>query len=188
MTTSKPTNDAPMIPSDDNKRNRLMVAGDVVPRPLHLPLLSFVRWGVIGNETRFGVQRGFYIANHGGEAFDVTVESFWVTGRKAMTITIAKIAEGEQGFAPVWLDGDHTGSRWELDVALGIEAGSRIKRKKMSRGQTLPVPVSVIYRDKNQLWYRSHCQMTFSSGRIGFSPPVQESLVTTGRRQPKRRS
>lgn len=93
-----------------------------------------------------------------------------------MSNTVARIGKGEEGFAPIWLEGVHTGSKWELDVALGIEAGTRIKRKKMARFKSLCVPLSVVYRDGNNHWYRSDCMMTFSSGRIDFSSVIQKSL------------
>jgi hypothetical protein len=148
--------------------------------PEDRPKIAIVRWGqVLGEDAARSIQNGFYLLNHGGAALEVTVESFPVLDAHTKSITIPQIGPNKEGFAAIWIENQDNIAKWGLDVALGIEARNKINSKQMLRDEALAVPVSVVYRDFNNLWYRSSCTMTFSFNRIGFSSVTQAFLGIT---------
>jgi hypothetical protein len=135
------------------------------------PHISILRWAPMHvGEVLCSSQRGFYHVNNGGiSAFEIVVEPFPIVGANTKSRPIAEIGPGHEEFAPVWVENATIVTKWELDVALGIEAGNRIKARRMVRGAALSIPISVIYRDDDNRWYRSSCSMNFAYYGIAFS-------------------
>lgn len=143
------------------------------------PWISITRWatkssGFVTCET----QRGFHLVNLGASfAFDVNVKPFSIIGTATKALPIPELGPGQEGFVPIWLENAGR-PNWQLDVALGIEARSKIKKNRMIRGATLTTPISVIYRDSNHRWYQSNCSMVFSLDGISFTATTQIALGT----------
>jgi hypothetical protein len=150
-------------------------------RPADRPLLSFLRWGQEENETRARVfQRGFYLRNRGGAAFEVQVESLKIEGTfTTHSSPIAQIASNSEGFAPVWIENQSPLGQWDLDGALQQILSEMIDTRQLRSGQALVVPVAVTYRDVDYLWYRSVGTLTFVHDRIEFTAVRQERFAGT---------
>ena len=79
------------------------------------PYIVFKRWGQIRDHAEAELvpdvspdqleQRGFYLGNAGGSAFEVTVQNFQISASvNAHSTMINCLSAGEEGFALVWLD------------------------------------------------------------------------------------
>jgi hypothetical protein len=104
-----------------------------------------------------------------------SIQRFWRIGG-----SIPRIEGSDQAFVPVWIKDEVPLSRWALDVALEKAWEKKVSLKEILEGQALDVPISAIYRDYNDLWYRSSA-MKFSfdpwyDNRIEFSAVQQERL------------
>jgi hypothetical protein len=135
--------------------------------PPNRPQVSLVQWGV----TAEG-RSGFYLKNHGGVALEATVErfrvgQFWINGE-----TTAEVAAGCDGFAFVWLETSGF-DKFSIIEALRLTWDKQFKSHQLSQGQPLSVPLSVVYRDFGNLWYRSECDMKYLNNRVEFSSTRQ---------------
>jgi hypothetical protein len=84
----------------------------------------------------------------------------------------------------VWIKNEPPLNRWGLDVVLEMAWEKKVELGELLAAQSLEVPVSVVYKDYNELWYRSRATMTFTylllgQNRIGFGGVRQERLGTT---------
>jgi hypothetical protein len=150
------------------------------------PQLCFVRWGEIPGthpEARLkpqwfqaggALQSGFYLANDGGAAHEITVESFEIDSSVlAQSKPLARIKERGEGFALVWLEGSD--DNWDLLGAMAkasdAKYGGSMYRPDFS------VPVNVTYRDAENNWYRSSAKLTYirSQGRLEFGASAHET-------------
>lgn len=162
--------------------------------PADRPQISFHAWAERQlqfmppgtNDPVLLAQKGFYLANDGGAALEITVENFRLN--KELVVlggTIPRIEGKTEGFVPVWIKDEVPLSKWELEIAL-----ERAWKHKVDCGEIgttddrLQVPVSVVYRDYNQLWYRTRAQILFTHRLLGpnwvqFSASTQERLGNT---------
>jgi hypothetical protein len=158
--------------------------------PPDRPKLSFKSWGQVrpeflstGAKTSSLLQHGFYLANDGGAALEVTVKEFSVGSRFAYGSTIARIEGGAVGFSPIMIKNELMG-RHALDIALGIAWAEKVNSNEVQYVDPLVILVSVDYRDFNDVWYRtsselvSHYRPGTTEGWIEFTAPKQESLGT----------
>lgn len=162
------------------------------------PQLVFQMWGQIPEDHPVAIsiaptaqgqflQRGFYLSNDGAVAHEITVETTEIGDHLwARSSTVNRIEKGGQGFALLWLENQKgVGSslpdagKWDL-----LEAMAKADREKYVTPMFSPdysVPISVIYRDSNNVWYRSRSVMTYirSQGRIHFGPTQHEKCGGT---------
>jgi hypothetical protein len=163
--------------------------------PSNRPQIVFDRWdqvpayhpsAVPADPRVAGVflQRGFYLINDGDAAHEVRVETFEVAdGIWASSAMVPRIEGRGGGFALVWLETQKgIGSslpnnvKWNLLDAMA-KAEETNQGTSMYRGD-YSVPVSVIYRDGNNVWYRSRSTINYipSQRRLQFGPITHESL------------
>ena len=143
------------------------------------PQICFVDWGPMpendGIALRVG-QTGFYLANDGIAAHEITVEDFeiepgvWFTGA-----TISRIRE--EGFALVWRKGSPAFNieKWDL---LGYMAVAAAKLPASQIAQVVyRVKVGAIYRDGFNDWYRSNADLIYipTQGCLKFGPTTHET-------------
>ena len=120
------------------------------------PQLCFVRWDEIPGthpdarlkpqwfQADGWLQSGFYLANDGGAAHEITVESFEIDSSVlAQSKPLARIKEKGEGFALVWLEG--SADKWDL-------LGAMAKASDAKYGGSMYRPdfsltVNVTYRD-----------------------------------------
>ena len=162
------------------------------------PQLVFQRWDQIpqGHPVAIAVtptvagqyvQRGFYLSNDGAAAHEITVETFEVEDHLwAGSALVARIEARGQGFALVWLEIQKgIGSslpadrKWDL-----LGAMARAEQTKYGVSMYRPpysVPVSVVYRDSNNVWYRSRSVITYvrTQHRLDFGPTTHEKCGCT---------
>jgi hypothetical protein len=127
-------------------------------------------------------QRGFYLANDGGAAHEITVESFEI-GRsvRANSKMLARIEANGRGFALVWLE-DYPPSacrdKWDL---LGAMHNASLGTPDPMDMQDYGVTVSVVYRDSAEIWYRSSAEMNFIRSRLSieFGPTTHRTFVSS---------
>lgn len=163
------------------------------------PKLSFRSWGQVRLESleflpteakvslRF--QRGFYLANDGGVALDIEVEAFSIGSQfTAYGSPIARIESGGEGFSEIRIKDADPMARHALDLVLGIARDEKINKGELEYVKPFVIPVSVIYRDFNDLWYRTSCELIShyrrgtTAGWIEFTAPTQKSLGARARR------
>jgi hypothetical protein len=146
--------------------------------PEDRPKLSFLRWGRAKDESGFTTfEHGFYLANDGGAALDVFVERFEIDATMAASSqAVARIEGGTEGFVLVWIENESPLTKWGLDEALKKVAEEKIDHMQLHYGQLLEVPLSVVYRDFNEIGYRTRTTMRYlhTNGRIDFTAPHQE--------------
>jgi hypothetical protein len=149
--------------------------------PADRPLLSFHRWGQEENQTHArAFQRGFYLRNHGGTAWEIQVESLRIGDAfTTHSSPVAQIASNGEGFAPVWIENQSPLGQWDLDGALQRILNEMIDTRQLRSGQALVVPVAVTYRDFDYLWYRSVGTLAFVHDRIEFTAVRQERFGGT---------
>jgi hypothetical protein len=161
--------------------------------PVNCPQLCFERWGEIPSDHPDAIpvpdrsqdhfkflQRGFYLANDGGTAHEITVQSFEIgPSVRASSGTLARIREKGEGFAFVWLDGYPplriATKKWDL-----LGAMAECSQRRDGNFPFMPdysVTVCVTYRDAGNRWYRSSAVMSYvpSQGGIKFGPTTHES-------------
>jgi hypothetical protein len=167
---------------------------EVLTWPPERPQIAFHGWGQIPPQFAPGgakdtssyiFQHGFYLENDGGAALEVTVEGFKFGLFDARSETISRIEGKNKGFAKIWLGGAvqiNPLVKWNLDTALLKTWGAMVDQKELTLRDPLLLPISVIYRDYNNLWYRSKCELRFicryggTGCSITFGPPIQERL------------
>jgi hypothetical protein len=159
--------------------------------PTDRPKLSFKSWGqvrqeflppgVVQDKPALLFQHGFYLANDGGAALEVTVKEFSVGSRTAYGSTVARIEGGAVGFSPIMIKNELMG-RHALDLALGVAWAEKVNSKEVQYVDPLVILVSVDYRDFNDVWYRTSSELVSTyrkettAGWIEFRAPKQESL------------
>ncbi len=166
-----------------------------VTRSPNRPQITFARWDQIPatnpvampiSPTVAGqfLQRGFYLNNDGDAAHEVTVEPFQIENLWCGSGMAPRIEGHGQGFSVVWLEtqkGIGSGPPYEEKWNL-LGAMSRAEQEKYGSSmyrQQYSVPVSVIYRDSNDVWYRSRSVLTHirSQHRLDFGPTTHEVLM-----------
>ena len=196
-TIEDPTNtgaghaDLPTLPSSQSLgQSAHSMTDDPAPRaqggpPPDRPRIAFRDWSEIPDDHPVPIrsgQTGFYLANDGGAAYEVTVEPFEVEPSvRARGDTLARIAERGEAFALVWLEG-YSGlavasEKWDLRGALARADAKSGGGRGTYGGPDYGINVSVTYRDADSLWwYRSSARLTFirSQGRISFGPTTHE--------------
>lgn len=146
------------------------------------PQLVFQKWDQIPQGHPTTVGSGFYLANDGGAAHEIKVETSEIDDQLWVSSSlVSRIEKGGQGFALAWLENKKgIGSslpgaeKWDLVDAMA-------KAEMESHGTSIcgpqySVPVSVTYRDANNVWYRSRSVMTYirSQARVHFGPTEHE--------------
>jgi hypothetical protein len=137
------------------------------------------------NDPALLAQCGFYLANDGGAALEITVEIFDINeDLTAIGGTIARIEGNDQGFVPVWIKDEVPLNRWALDSALERAWQDKAQPFEIYGSQPMEFPVSVVYRDYNRLWYRSRGKLIFKynllhANQISFSAVEQDKLGTS---------
>jgi len=154
------------------------------------PQLVFQRWGQIPQDHPVAVsvpstiagqflQRGIYLLNVGEMAHEIEVETFEIDDQLwASSSVVNGIEKRGQGFALVWLENQKgIGSsivgraKWDLEDAMR-KAGQKKNGTEMFFSPDYSVPVSVTYRDSNNVRYRSRSDLTYirSQTRLDFGP------------------
>jgi hypothetical protein len=160
---------------------KAVAAKDALEWPENRPMISFDSWGQVEGETGSAIfQHGFYVTNHGGPALEVTLERFeiddqvWATSR-----TVSQIGAGSQGFCMVWIEEAPVLAKFMLNHYLEKAVVTRLNSNRLHYGEVYEVPVSVIYRDFNMVWYRSKTALRYfhKRDRIEFGPPIQDRAV-----------
>jgi hypothetical protein len=161
--------------------------------PADRPKISFHAWGqrqlhfmpAGNNDPALTAQYGFYLANDGGAALEITVEVFEITQDLiAIGGTIPRIEGKTEGFVPIWIKNEVPLSRWCLDIALEKAWEAKVNSKEIYAGEALEFPISVVYRDYNLLWYRSRGTIIFKynllhANQISFGAVEQDKLGVT---------
>jgi hypothetical protein len=140
--------------------------------PLDHPIIRFVAWGENPTQNPFN-QRGFLLRNSGGVSLEVRVEEFKV-GTNAWTGSIVPgIERDETQFALVWMGSGNPFEKFDLLLAMQNQAGPA-----GLYAPDLSVPVSVVYRDARNNWYRGRADLTFirSQHQLNFGPTTCEKL------------
>lgn len=147
--------------------------------PEDRPKISFAGWGgPLSSED--AERKGFYLNNDGGAALEVQVERFYVGSQfTAVGSTVSRVDNKRPGFAPVWLEDEPQLTKWALDTALQITLKTKIECGELKDSQPLVIPMSVVYRDFNDLWYRSVGGLIFTDGKIGFMAVQQKRFGRT---------
>lgn len=151
------------------------------------PEICFDKWGEIPSDDQLAMppfrQRGFYLANDGGAAHEITVESFEIGGSaRAKSKMVARIEANSKGFALVWLEDYPPSScrdKWDLLGAMHkASLGTHGHPMDM---QDYRVTVSVVYRDSAEVWYRSSAEMKFIRSRLSieFGSTTHRTLVSS---------
>ena len=119
-------------------------------------------------------QHGFHLENDGMAAHEVSIETFEVGTARWTADVIARIAGQASGFALVWKKNCHSHSRyiekWDLQGCMAAAAAEH------QAAATYPtdyrVPVSAIYWDFSNVWYRSQTDLIYirSQDRLKFGP------------------
>jgi hypothetical protein len=162
------------------------------------PQLVFQKWDQIPSDhpaaipvaptvTGQSLRGGFYLCNDGDVAHEITVGTIEIDDQLwARSAMVNRIEKGGQGFAVLWLENQKgIGSslsgqeKWDL-----IHAMARVQEKKYGTLMFAPhysVEVRVIYRDSNNVWYRSSSTMTYigSQYRLDFGPMQHERCGRT---------
>jgi len=130
------------------------------------------------------LEHGFYLTNDGGgTALEITLETFQVGAQLvALSETLARIEKNNRGFVPVWIKDASPRVKWGLDMAL--EAAWKLQVNESGdvwQDKPIEIPVSVVYRDYNNLWYRSCSTLCYTAdlfypNHITFTAPTQEPL------------
>jgi len=130
------------------------------------------------------LQKGFYLSNDGEAAHEITVERFEVEDHLwAASAQVPRIEAHGQGFALIWLGVDSLPipdhRKWDL-----LGAMARAEQTKYGVSMYRPdysVPVSVVYRDGNNVWYRSRSAVTYirTQQRLDFGATTHERCGTT---------
>jgi hypothetical protein len=160
--------------------------------PTDRPKLSVSMWGQReptfmprDNPQDFSLlsQFGFYLSNDGEAALDVMVEKFKVGDTYyAYGDPISRIAGKTKGFIPIRIDIENPLLRFNLNLALKEAWTQALDAGKLQITEPLLIPISVIYRDHNQLWYRTHAALVFANylnaegGEIMFRPSKTDRL------------
>ncbi len=155
------------------------------------PEICFVKWGEIPIDDPLAMspvrQRGFYLANDGGAAHEITVESFEIgPSTRARSKMLARIGESREGFALVWLEvfpQSRCEDKWDL---LGAMAEASRASLASFAGNLMDMPdyrvaVSVVYRDAAEVWYRSSAEMNFIRSRLSieFGSTTRRTLASS---------
>ncbi len=146
--------------------------------PVDRPKLSFERWGALERGGVCQIQHGFYLANHGSTALEVSVDNLTIDETNWASQTLSAIEANQKGFVLFWKTGCLPGheNKWQLDDALRAVAA------RTGEGIYSPdteIEVGVKYRDFDGNWYRTTCTMKriTSTGAITFGPPTQAKLI-----------
>jgi hypothetical protein len=149
--------------------------------PANHPLATLVDQRVVGAF----VQRGFHLVNDGEAAHEVRIEAFEIDdGVWASSAMVTRIEGHGGGFALVWLENQKgIGSSLPHNVKWNL-LGAMAKAEETKQGASMyredyRIPVSVIYRDGNNVWYRSRSTINYipSQHRLQFGPTTQEPLL-----------
>ncbi len=142
------------------------------------PQVSMAGWGA-PKEASYPVSmlRGFYLFNHGETALEITVERFSLGSHFAYGETLAEIAAEKEGFSPILIEGKGPFFKHALDRTLEQEVDNRINKAELAYLQPLRIPVSVVYRDFENTWYRTSCDLIYRKGQIAFSAAEQTVLA-----------
>ena len=156
------------------------------------PKLAIFMWGARQanflpihslNDKSLLAEYGFYLVNDGGTALDITVEPFTVTENlRAIGKSLARLEYRNQGFVPVFIENEVPLSKWALDVALEQAWYQRnATLEGILKDEPLTIPVSVVYKDYSENWYRSRLELIFIAellmpNKIDFGPVTQERV------------
>jgi hypothetical protein len=170
----------------------------VLALPASRPKIAFIRWGTEDEQRavttlggtkhyysfdRQGQARGFILRNDGDEAaLDVAVERFEVDGSSWASRTIPRIEAGTERYALVWrADASllSTDDKWNLVASLGT--ASRRRASYPGGGPDYLIAISVVYRDYNNVCYRTRADMAFMPAllEVEFRSIKQERLPTS---------
>lgn len=140
--------------------------------PDNRPFITFDKWDIC-SDTLDDPRRGFFVTNHGGTALAIMVEPFEVLGTRWMAREIQTIQGGQSVCALIWCEGIYPRdpAKWDLLAAFRPVEPSGMHQTDRT------IPVSAIYRDINNIWYRSRAKMVYAAyGAIMFEATTQEPL------------
>jgi len=148
------------------------------------PEICFEKWGEIPTDDPLAMspvrQRGFYLANDGGAAHEITVESFEIgASARAKSKMVARIEANGKGFALVWLESYPSSCRDKWDLLGAMHNASLGTHGHPMDMQDYSVTVSVVYRDAAEVWFRSSAEMMFIRSRLSieFGPTTYRTLA-----------
>ena len=145
--------------------------------PRSKPRISLSGWGPPKDATfPATMKRGFYLVNHGDTALEITVETFKVGTQSAYGETLSEIGAEKEGFTEILVDRKGPLFKYALDQTLDKEVDVLINSSELAYLQPLKIPVSVTYRDFENIWYRTACDLVYKKGQITFSAPMQTTL------------
>jgi hypothetical protein len=149
--------------------------------PEDRPRLTFQGWGWI-HPPEGRTHSGIYLANHGSTALEVSLETINVGSLRTTGSTTDHICQNDAKAVEVWLDGEPEVQKWCLDNYLDGCWNQAKKSDTLPESKALILPISVVYRDFNNLWYRTRGELSFKfvsgmpDGVIDFKTLEQEQL------------
>ena len=166
---------------DSEKQKELDTANEIIRNnlveierlkwPENYPVIRFISWGQ-NPETNSFKQAGFSLSNSGNApALEILVEPFKVGTDEWMSKVIAGVDQGKDVFALVWKTNGNKFNRFDLLEEMQNQAGPA-----GMYGPDYTVPVSLIFRDSKNRWYRGQANLAFirSQGRLTLGPTTIE--------------
>ena len=148
------------------------------------PEVCFGRWGSLPEDRVVRVrsgQAGFFLVNDGITAHEISIEPFEIfPGFLVQSEVLHRIGEKETGFVLVCSQGPefHPG-KW--DLAAAMKQASESNHLSSTFGADFRVPVTVKYRDRDNVWYRSSADLIYARSLEGlrFGPTTHELVKET---------
>lgn len=146
-------------------RKRERTISDYQARIAHLfwpedrPKITFQGWGWIHPPVE-RILAGLYLANHGSTALEVIVEPIIFGDFRTRSHATPHICNNDSKGVEVWLDGEPEERKWHLDNFLEACWLAARENGKLQE-DVLVVLVSAVYRDFNNLWYRTRGELSF---------------------------
>jgi hypothetical protein len=173
------------------------------PKSSTPPYIVFKRWGQIRDHAEAEMvpdaspnqreQRGFYLGNAGGSAFEVMVQDFRISASvNAHSTMINCLSAGEEGFAPIGLNYwrkelsaksllADLAARWDLIGAVAKAADAIWIHRNFP--QEYAIAISVVYRDADDFWYRSSAKLIYTKQPdVSFVRPRKKVVTHKGER------
>jgi hypothetical protein len=142
--------------------------------PSDRPVVQFVNWGDNPEPNNFN-QSGFFLVNTGGACLEVQIQDFKVGNQPWGGEKVSGITPNETRFLLVWNGQGNPFNRFDLLRSMK-EASTKINAIYQP---DFSVPVSALFRDSKNLWYRAKTQLTYihSQNRLRFEPTTIERVL-----------
>jgi len=129
------------------------------------PELTILRWQKVDspNHPNDQLNHGFYIANSGGIAYEVKIESFGVTTshgfhQRISSIKAPNIPNGAKGFVAVYVETGSPMVRWQLEELLMDSFGAQMDQEHV-------IPIVLTYDDSNTRHYKALWKLLYRPNR-----------------------